>query len=256
MAHRIAETVSRLHLRRAKPVRLFDQAIEQIKDLIVEGHLQPRDKLPSENELSQMMQVSRSSVREALRALESNGLIQVKSGAGAYVSDDAKMLILLNQTIQTLVRRENIVLQLLQVRGAIECLAASLAAESITENELTQLSEILKSQENLIRKDPDQEILAELARLDASFHIAIGLASKNEIISEITGALLPNFISDNQVIMSLEMGSKLLDEHKEILEAIAHHDPARAETAMRSHIGRVISELEVFVSEDRGKPDE
>jgi len=255
MAHRIAETVSRLHLRRAKPVRLIDQGIEQIQALIIEGQLKPGDKLPSENELSQMMDVSRSSVREALRALESNGVIQVKSGAGAFVSDDAKVLISLNQTIQSLSRRENLVLHLLQVRGAIECLAASLAAKSISESDLSQLYYILASQESIIRKTPDQEILAELARLDASFHIAIGRASGNEIISEITGALLPNFIEDNQAIMSIERGSKLLDEHKEILEAIAHRNPARAEAAMRNHIGRVISEMEVFISTDDGKPD-
>jgi len=118
MAHRIAETVSRLHLRRAKPVRLIDQGIEQIQALIIEGQLKPGDKLPSENELSQMMDVSRSSVREALRALESNGVIQVKSGAGAFVSDDAKVLISLNQTIQSLSRRENLVLHLVTAQAA------------------------------------------------------------------------------------------------------------------------------------------
>jgi GntR family transcriptional regulator, transcriptional repressor for pyruvate dehydrogenase complex len=255
MANRIVETVSRLNLRRAKPVRLFDQAVEQIKALIVDGRLKPGDKLPSENELSQMLDVSRSSVREALRALESNGLIQVKSGAGAFVSDDARVLISLNDTIQALLGREDLVLQLLQVRGAIEGLAASLAATSITENELAHLRKILNSQETLIRKSPDKETLAEIARLDAGFHIAIGGASKNEIISEITGALLPNFIEDNQLIISLEKGSKLLDEHKQILEALAHHDPARAEAAMRNHIGRVISEIERFVSIESGKPD-
>jgi len=215
MAHRIAETVSRLHLRKAKPIRLFDQAIEQIRVLIIEGHLKPGDKLPSENELSQMMDVSRSSVREALRALESNGVIQVRSGAGAFVSDDAKVLISLNQTIQTLLSRGNLVLQLMQVRGAIECLAASLAAKSISDNDLTELRNIFHDQQTLISGvNADREILAELARLDANFHIAISKASGNEIISEITDTLLPNFIEDNQAIMSFEMGSKLLDEHQ------------------------------------------
>jgi GntR family transcriptional repressor for pyruvate dehydrogenase complex len=67
-------------------VRLFEQAVDQIKELIMEGELQPGDKLPSETHLSRELDVSRSSIREALRALESQGIIEVRSGAGAYVT--------------------------------------------------------------------------------------------------------------------------------------------------------------------------
>jgi len=105
MAQKIAEKVSGLKFRQARPVRLFEQAVDQIKKLIISGHLRPGDKLPSENELSHLLNVSRSSVREALRALESNGLIQVKSGAGAYVSDDALVISSINDAIKRLLTR-------------------------------------------------------------------------------------------------------------------------------------------------------
>ena len=79
--------------KRMRPMRLFEQAVEQIRTLIAGGQLKPGDKLPSENQLSKMLEVSRSSVREALRALESKGIITVKSGSGAFVSNDALVLI-------------------------------------------------------------------------------------------------------------------------------------------------------------------
>ena len=98
-------------------MRLFEQAVEQIKKLIMTGHFRPGDKLPSENELSQLLNVSRSSVREALRALESNGLIQVKSGAGAFVSDDALVISTLNDAMQRLLQRKDRVLNYCRCAG-------------------------------------------------------------------------------------------------------------------------------------------
>ena len=110
------EQTTGLNLTKAKPMRLSSQATDQIRNLISKGILKPGDKLPSEQILSQQLGVSRPSLREALRGLESEGLIEVRVGNGAYVAESALMMSSLNAAIKRLIQREALVLQLLQVR--------------------------------------------------------------------------------------------------------------------------------------------
>ncbi len=128
MQHDVATKVSRLRLRHTKPVRLFEQAVEQIRALIHEGRLKPSDKLSGGNTLSKMLDVSRSSIREALRAFQSKGIVQIRSGAGSFVSKDALVLSSVNDAVRRLMDRRDMDLQILQVRGAMECLSAPFAA--------------------------------------------------------------------------------------------------------------------------------
>lgn len=229
-------------MRQAKPVRLFEQAVDQIKKLIINGQLRPGDKLPSENELSQLLNVSRSSVREALRALESNGLIQVKSGAGAFVTDDAVILSTINDTLLYLLKRRDKVIQILQVRMAIECMLVSQAAPAISAEEISRLSVLLKEAEAIVSNRP-QDYLAQLAELDAQFHARIHTVAKNEIAVEILQTLMSLFQEDNKAIFYFEKGILLVDEHRRILNALTEHDAVRAENEMRHHIGRVMQEF-------------
>jgi GntR family transcriptional repressor for pyruvate dehydrogenase complex len=189
-----------------------------------------------------MLDVSRSSVREALRSLESHGVIQVRSGAGAFIAEDALVLSSVNDALMRLLQRRNLVLQLLQVRGAMERLSASQAAQLIDNNGLEQLDRILTQQESLIKDGISQDI-SELARLDGEFHVAISKACGNEIVHEILNSLVPSFYQDNQAIFMLEKGLKLVQEHRQIYLAIKNHNPESAEREMHHHIKRVIDEV-------------
>ena len=242
MTHRLVDTVSKINLRQAKPVRLFEQAVEQIKMLILDGHLKPGDRLPSENELSQLLNVSRSSVREALRSLESGGLIQVRSGSGAFVSEDALVLSSVNEAMQRLLRRKDLVLQLLEVRQAIERLSVVQAAQFASNEELDELEEIIQQQASLT-SDLSPDSLERLAQLDMSFHLALSKASKNDIVFEIISALVPSFREDNRAVFYVEEGISLVEEHRQIMEALRAHDPVAAEKSMQMHIGRVAQEI-------------
>ncbi len=242
MTQKIVDTVSGLKLRQAKPVRLFEQAVDQIKKLIINGQLRPGDKLPSENELSQLLNVSRSSVREALRSLESNGLIQVKSGAGAFVTDDAVVLSTINDALLRILQRKHLVIQLLQVRAAVECMVVAQVAQTISQQKVNQLYDLLKLSEAVVRDRPEG-YLAQLAELDAQFHSSVVEAGDNEIAAEILHSLVPLFQEDNKAIFYFEKGIMLVEEHRRILNALADHDAARAESEMRSHIGRVMQEF-------------
>lgn len=242
MTQKIVDSVSSLKLRQAKPVRLFEQAVEQIKHLILNGQLRPGDKLPSELELSQLLNVSRSSVREALRSLESNGLIQVRSGAGAFVTDDAVVISTINDSLQRLLLRKDLVLQLLQVRGAVECMVVALAAPVITQQKLYELYDLVQQTESVVLNRPEG-YLAQLAELDTQFHASLCEAGGNEIAAEILQTLERIYQEDNKAIFYFEKGIMLVEEHHRILDALAAHDAARAEKEMRNHIGRVMQEF-------------
>jgi GntR family transcriptional repressor for pyruvate dehydrogenase complex len=73
-------------LKAVKKTRVYEDIVSQVKELIAEGKLRPGDQLPSERELSEMFQVSRASVREAIRALESIRLIEIRQGEGTYIA--------------------------------------------------------------------------------------------------------------------------------------------------------------------------
>lgn len=243
MSKELGLTESKITLKQAKPVRLFEQAVEQIKKLIQSGHLKPGDKLPSESELSKLFSMSRSSVREALRSLESRGLIQVRPGAGASVLEDALIFSSVDDALQNLLPRRDKVLQLLQVRGALERQAAAQAAVEIDKEHLAGLEELLSQQDRLANDNANPQKIKEWARLDCEFHLAIAKACKNDIIFEILSVLIPSFYQDNQVVVLLEEGLLLVQEHYQILHALQINDADRAEREMGHHINRVISEV-------------
>jgi GntR family transcriptional regulator, transcriptional repressor for pyruvate dehydrogenase complex len=243
MSKTLGSMISNINLQQAKPVRLFEQAVEQIRELIQLGHLKPGDKLPSESALSQMLSISRSSVREALRALESRGLIQVRPGAGACISEDALVLNSITDAIMRLLKRKDLVLQILEARIALECLAVSQAALNTTPAEIAELEDILNCQKAIIKSGDHLDRMAELAQLDIDFHVAISKASGNEIVQEIIRELVSLYFEDDKSILFVEKAYRLVDEHRLILSALTRSDPDGAKVAMENHIRRVMQEI-------------
>jgi len=234
---------NRLKFRRAKPVRLFELAAEQIRALIKRGELKPGDRLPSESELGKLLDVSRSSVREALRALESSGYIEVRSGLGAYVVEGAPFISSLNASIKRLSERKTLLIQLLQVRQTLECLTVSLAAKKITKEEIRKLEAQIDSAEKIIFKKDIKAYAKELSTIDLDFHLSISKISGNEIASELLAALVPAYDDDNVAIFHIEEGVKLIEEHREILYHLKNQDSENAKDCMNMHLDRVIDEI-------------
>lgn len=242
--------------KKAKPVRLFEQAVDQIKMLIKKGLLKPGDRLPSENELSQHLDVSRSSVREALRALESKGIIQVRSGSGAFVTQNAVVLSNLDEALLSLLQHKDRVMQVLQVRSVIERLSASLAAISISNIELADLKRNIDQQNSILTNGNSSEKLLTLVQLDAEFHHMLSKASRNEIAQEITRAIMPAFPEDNVAIYFVEKAHRLVEEHQAIVDALVARDPVASEENMRKHIDRVMQEVkELLYSKETQFPE-
>ena len=232
-------------LHKVTSVRLFEQAVGQIRELIKNGTWSVGQKLPTEQSLSQEFNVSRASVREGLRVLEAEGLIEVKRGSGAYVCDSRNKYREKGEIESWLEQREETLEQVLQVRESIEGLAASLAALEASDVELDEIAAILSRQKYVVLEQGNEEKrLKELAVLDAAFHMKIGSSSGNDIVEEIISHILPAFTEGNKALLYLSHRGKLLiEEHGRIMEALLSRSPETAEKTMRDHIRRVRKEI-------------
>lgn len=236
-------------IQKLEPVRIFEQAVDQIRDLILSGELEVGQKLPTEMELSKLLNVGRSSVREALRVLEAEGLVEVRRGSGTYVTSNQPLN---NHTIdlrEWLKLREETLEQVLEVRESIEGLAAGLAAERATPEQIQQIWEISLSFSDKLKHIDEHtaiqtSVFNELSQLDAAFHLQISQASGNDIANEIISHIIPAFQESNKAVLYLYRTALLAkEEHKQIAMSIQTRNSQAAEAAMRHHIQRVRQDI-------------
>lgn len=211
--------------------RVSDAAVNQIRRLIEEGELEPGQQLPPERELVQKLSVSRNSVREALRILEAIGLVQVRPGVGTFVSENAirDPAIVWSSWLE---ENQDRVLELLEVRRALEPHAAALATISISSSELIALEETLST----LKLAADQGDVQLAVEGDQTFHELMFRATGNSLLMKL-GESVNNamvearyaFFQDPENIRASRL------EHARILEAIKSGDQLQARKAMLAH---------------------
>ena len=210
--------------------RLYHSVAEQIVTMIDDGIFPPNSRLPGERELAEQLNVSRVTVREAEIFLQAQGIIQVKTGSGAYVLVPSKH----NGSLPNVSAFE-----LTEARTLFESEAAALAARDISDETLSLLEEHLQKM-----RGSDRE--AELA--DREFHRTIASASGNAAVLFVVEMLW-------RIRMESKPVRKVYDavchddadareaEHREILDALRARDPAAARIAMREHFRRLIESM-------------
>ena len=209
--------------------KVYEGVAKQIERLILKK-LQPGDKLPSERDLAETLGVSRSSIRDAIRSLELMGMVEPRQGAGTIVlqiSSDA----LVNPLANARKRKEELVGELLDFRKMLEPSLAARAATRATPEELAEMEEILKRQDEKLRNG--ESTIAE----DTEFHYAIALASGNSVVRKVLDTLM-DLLRDSRE-RSLQVDGrppKSLAGHRKILAALNRHDAEAAKLAMKRHI--------------------
>jgi GntR family transcriptional repressor for pyruvate dehydrogenase complex len=236
-----------------KPRRAFEDIIVQIENAIYEGRLTVGDRLPPERELAEIFQVSRASVREALRVLEAFGVLSARRGTGA---DSGSIVSAENESpLSGLLRLYASLLQmplmdLLEVREALEMLTARRAAERAGDEDIDRLRAIIDGMH--AAREPD-----EFLTVDADFHVTLARSSGNSVAPLILGALRDAIA--HQMLRGFkaleESGdwsserTRLLREHTQLLETIASGDPDAAAQAFSQHVHdfyhRVLQDHEV-----------
>ena len=203
--------------------------MKQIKDIVKSGELKRGDKLPSERELALRLNVSRTSVREAIKALETLGLVESKHGGGNYIKNDFEDILLEPLSIAFMLLGSNNS-EILELRKVIEPEVASMAAKNITENEIKELENIIEK----LSKTTDSKICASL---DKEFHYVIAKASKNHLLSTIVfsvSSLIEEYIDESKMY-EIDR-EKVINDHKIILEAIISHDSKKAFIEAKNHL--------------------
>ena len=218
------------------PVRRAREQVEtQLREAILSGTFSRGDKLSSEIELSQSFSVSRTTVREALRSLASEGLISKTPGAsgGSFVQvvDHQSMGLLLGETMQTTLRFGSIDHdEVASVRRMLEIPSARLAAEHRADADLQLLDDILARQKGLTVESP------EVPGLDVGFHAAIAEASRNRVLSSFVSARHRVTRPVRFLDLSAEVGKATVAQHAAIVRAIKDANPEAAAGAMTKHL--------------------
>jgi GntR family transcriptional repressor for pyruvate dehydrogenase complex len=214
-------------------IRASEDVMNQIAALITGGTLKKGDQLPSERELSETCKVSRATVREAIRSLESRGMIETRQGNGTYVlvsGDNVGV----SQLAASLMTERDELIDIFEIRKIIEPSIAQLAAKYANSKDIAELEGILAQQRMGVAAGK------YMAETDALFHLTLARISKNRILSRLVQAiveLLSNM--EGEYLATASRASKSLQGHAKILDAVASEDCVAARHAMIDHLNKV-----------------
>ena len=201
---------------------------EDIIAFILEENLKPGDKLPNETVLCQRLNVGRSSLREAMRALASRNIVTIRQGSGTYiasstgVADDPLGLSFINN-------KKKLIHDLMEIRFLLEPSIAALAAIHADDTEIKKICKLWDDVEELLKAHKDH------SDKDIELHTAIALSSKNIVVPRLVPVI---FRSIPLLIESTgnTLCNETIESHREIADAIAAHDAVRAHDAMYLHL--------------------
>jgi GntR family transcriptional regulator, transcriptional repressor for pyruvate dehydrogenase complex len=216
-----------------KSTRIYEEIVRQVKAMIAEGRLKGGDRLPPERDLADKFVVSRTSVREALRALESLGLVEIRPGEGTFVRQ-VSIDSLIEPLALLMVSQREAIGELFEARRMIEPALAALAARRATPEDVSEMERILESQA--------KEVAAGRTGLeqDAEFHGAIGHAAHNRAITRIAHAVMDLLRQSREDSLNTPgRPDRSHEDHRRVLAAIRARDEAAARQAMVEHLEAV-----------------
>ncbi|MER5769943.1 FadR/GntR family transcriptional regulator [Streptomyces sp. NPDC001985] len=205
---------------------LTDQVIAQLRNQITTGEWPVGTRIPTEPELVEQLGVARNTVREAVRALAHNGLLDIRQGSGTYVLATSELAGVMHRRFAGASPRD-----VAEVRSTLESSAARLAAGRRTERDLHQLDALLARREEAWATGDTERFIAA----DASFHFAVVAASHNDVLGELyadLGALLRDWLRGD---VGRELRPEHHMDHGRLVEAIRAGDGASASAEAASY---------------------
>ncbi|MBW3097118.1 FCD domain-containing protein [Pseudohoeflea coraliihabitans] len=223
--------------------RTADEVVHQIEILILEGILRVGDRLPGERELSRRFEVSRPILREALKVLETRGLLVARHGGGTFVADVIGQ-VFTRPVMELIARHSKATQDYLEYRREVEGVAAEFAALRATDDDKALLTRIITAMKDAHEKDD----FAEEAAIDVEFHNAIGECAHNIILLHTLRScyrLLTEGVFYNRAMIYTLAGAraKLLAQHMAVYEAVMEGDPAAARQAAQAHMDFVVKSM-------------
>ena len=213
--------------------RASGDIVRQIQATFAEGKLAPGDRLPSEKELSEQFGLSRTTVRDALRVLESQGLVVIKVGAGGgtFVANPSSQPV--TQALTNMLLLHGITTaELVEARLAIEISIVNYAAERATPEDLQKMNQAI---EHARAGHAAGEVRFTPHSID--FHVALAQAAKSRaLLFTVNAFRTPFYETLDRLLPDDEMALRAIKDHQELLDAIVARDASRARQVMRAHI--------------------
>lgn len=223
-----------MNIRPIKPKRVSSQVFEQIRELIYKGDFRAGEQIPPERELASSMQVSRTSVRNAIEKLVDLGLLSQVQGQGTFViSPDQREG---NPLAAAMSTDEATFFDLLEVRMGLECSAAKLAALRATESDIKNIKKSLVEMEEDLKNNNTISTAS-----DTAFHMAVTFSTKNPVLIHLTRSFYDFlFVGIKKNLGHMEAHTAayedVLKQHQEIFKQIQSRNPEKAFEAMQHHI--------------------
>lgn len=210
---------------------LTEAAIRQIREMIAEGALAPAAKLPPEAELASDLGASRNTVREAVRALVTAGVLDVRRGDGTYVTSLRPEQLLDGIGAAAELMGNDFSLELVQVRRILEPAATAMAALRIDDDSLAELETLLGK----MRSAESQEVLVQM---DSDFHAVVAAASGNSTLASMLGGVSIRTTRSRiwRGIIEDDAKTQTIAQHAQILRALRERDPVLGEAAAIVHV--------------------
>jgi GntR family transcriptional repressor for pyruvate dehydrogenase complex len=210
---------------------LTEAAIQKMRAMIASGELQPGSRLPPEAELASVLGASRNTAREAVRALVTARVLDVRRGDGTFVTSLRPELLLEGISAAVELMHEGFSLELVAVRRILEPAATRLAAERMDDATLAELERLLAQ----LEAAPTQ---AERMPFDAEFHEVVARRSDNATLASMLAAVSSRTVRARawRGIADEAASARTAIQHREILEALRARDPERAQAAALVHV--------------------
>ena len=209
---------------------LADRLARRIRGLIQNGAYKEGDRLPPIMEMARQFGVGHPTVREALKKLETVGVVEIRHGSGVYVSRSQDVFVLASPDFAGKVTKK-LLLDLIEARMPIELQSTALAVRNATQEHFDEMRQLLTTAgENLDHDDV-------LNQTNMAFHRQIALASGNTVLAQLRDVLQDLFTEEQRLILGI-FGSRARDhqEHRAIFEALEQRDEALAIERMRTHL--------------------
>jgi GntR family transcriptional repressor for pyruvate dehydrogenase complex len=219
-----------------KHTKVSDEIVNQIKNHISAGMLRPGDRLPPERDLVNQFGVSRPSLREALNTLVAMGFLEIK-GKRTFIRSVASQS--MQNPLSLLIKADTKkIIDLIEVRKAIEAWGASLAAQRASKEDIKQLAGVIEEMKKAFEEGRSWE------KQDADFHLGIAQATHNTIQTHIMSTIY-DLLRESmaKVFKDRSKVKKLLDHHNRIFSAIKNHSPDKAREKTLEHLNYVESEV-------------
>lgn len=231
-------------------LRPRQQVEETVRDAILTGDLRAGERLPAESELARQFSVSRPTIREALSALETQGLIRKVPGAGggSFVQavDHHSLGEVIRESMHNLMRLGSLNFdEVAMVRQYLEVPSVALAARNRTETDVAELRRIVKEQKTRTIDDP------EVSELDRTFHTAIARMSGNRIMASLVYAVHNLTEPVAYLDLSPAVGRETVAQHQAIVKAIEACDAPAAVDAVTTHLTYLRGHIKAAVNHDR-----